>query len=408
MNTRTQTSVLPNGIVIAAEEVPGVESAAIAVLALAGSSSDPEGQSGRTAVLAEMMTRGAGSFDARALIELQDSIGLEREIDATHDSLLVAGAVLARYLPRAVELIRMTVVDPRLAAAEFAASRELCVQSARSIEDAPAEKLLDLLNERALPAPYARSPGGRVADLERLSHEDILAASRKIRGAGIIAVVTGHVDPSDGMALLRDAFSELPSRGSSAEPLVSSMPPARDHIEKSTLAQVQIGMARSAIAITDPDYVKLALALAALSAGMSGRLFVELREKRGLVYAVRASYAPLRSEGVVYAYAAATRERVAETIEVLQSEFARLADGLDEDELNRAKAHLKSSVVMSLETPRARVATIASDLYRRGRVRPPEEILAEISGVSRESINAFLARRPLRDFSVVTYGQEWR
>lgn len=130
---------------------------------------------------------------------------------------------------------------------------------------------------------------------------------------------------------------------------------------------------------------------------MSSRLFTEVREKRGLVYAVSAFPAGVKGQGLLMVYAGTTKERAGETLGVMLGEMERLSQGVTEEELSRARVGLRTGLVMGDESVRSRAASMARDLYMLGRVRPLSEIEAAIQGTSLEAVNAFLRAHPYRD-----------
>ena len=137
---------------------------------------------------------------------------------------------------------------------------------------------------------------------------------------------------------------------------------------------------------------------------MSSRLFTEVREKRGLCYSVWASYQTFKDRASVLCYAGTTNERAQETLDVTLGELRRLEDGIEEEELNRVKAGLKSSLIMQEESTSARAGTLASDWYYLGRIRSFDEIQAAIDGLSPHTIVGHLRRIPPKDFTIVTLG----
>src|SRR5260370_21230165 len=141
-----------------------------------------------------------------------------------------------------------------------------------------------------------------------------------------------------------------------------------------------------------------------LHGGMSARLFTEVREKRGLCYAVWASYQTFKDRGSVVCYAGSTNERAQETLDVTLQELKRLQEGIEPEEVDRVKAGLKSSLIMQEESTSARAGTLASDWYFLGRVRGIAEIQSAIDSLTPSSIVAHLRRCPPRDFTIVTLG----
>ncbi len=143
-----------------------------------------------------------------------------------------------------------------------------------------------------------------------------------------------------------------------------------------------------------------------LSSGSSSRLFTEVREKRGLCYTVYASLHTQRDRASVLCYAGTTAERAQETLDVTVGELARLGKGIEQSELNRLKARIKSSLIMQQESTSARSGALARDWYHLGRARSLDEVGKLVDALSAESINAFLQKNPPRDLLVVTLGPE--
>jgi predicted Zn-dependent peptidase len=141
-----------------------------------------------------------------------------------------------------------------------------------------------------------------------------------------------------------------------------------------------------------------------LSGGMAARLFTEVREKRGLVYNVTAGQYSVKGAGFMLAYAGTTPERCEETVEVLLGELRRVAEGVTDEELARARTGLLSALIMQGESTRARAGALARDQYLLGRVRSLAEIRQSVERVTTESIWLYLRDHPPTDFTVVTLG----
>src|SRR5947199_295291 len=180
-------------------------------------------------------------------------------------------------------------------------------------------------------------------------------------------------------------------------------PPGNEHLAKET-TQTQIGIAYPSVPIGDADYYAAQGAVSVLSGGMSARLFTEVREKRGLCYAVWASYQTFKDRASVVCYAGTTNERAQETLDVTLAELKRLQEGIEAEEVARVQAGLKSSLIMQEESTSARAGTLASDWYYLGRVRSPDEIQAAVNALTPDSILDYLRRYPARDFTIVTLG----
>jgi predicted Zn-dependent peptidase len=137
---------------------------------------------------------------------------------------------------------------------------------------------------------------------------------------------------------------------------------------------------------------------------MSARLFTEVREKRGLCYAVWASYQTFKDRASVVCYAGTTNERAQETLDVTLQELKRLQEGIETEEVDRVKAGLKSALIMQEESTSARAGTLASDWYFLSRVRGFDEIQSAINALTPSGIVEHVRRHPPKDFTIVTLG----
>ena len=128
------------------------------------------------------------------------------------------------------------------------------------------------------------------------------------------------------------------------------------------------------VPLGDEDYYDVRVAVSVLSGGMSARLFTEVREKRGLCYAIGARYHGLKDAAGLLCYAGTTPEKAQETLDVIVAEFNRLSEGITEEEIQRAKVGLKSALIMQSESSGARAGGIGSDYHLLCRVRSLDEI----------------------------------
>ncbi len=292
---------------------------------------------------------------------------------------------------------------PRLPAEQLSAARAVVLHELSAIEDDPAQKVILELRRRHFPSPWGRPSQGREASVKAITLDDVrrhLAGSYRPNGA--IVSVAGRFDWNevrDLVARLYEDWSPQPT----SEPRLGKSGKRIEHIAQDS-NQTQIGIAYGSVPYRDPDYFQAWGSVGVLSGGMSCRLFTEVREKRGLCYSVYASHQTLRDRAAVLCYAGTSAERAQETLDVTLGELVRLSKGIESEELGRLKARIKSGLVMQQESTSARSAAIARDWYYLGRVRTLDEVAALVDGLSRESINAFLAAHPPRDFTIVTLG----
>jgi predicted Zn-dependent peptidase len=393
----------PNGLTLLAERMEHVRSAALTFLVPGGCVYDPPEHLGLASVLSDLITRGAGDRDSRALTLALDNLGVDRGERANQFHVRFGAATLARNLPAALDVYADIVRRPHLPDEELDAVRELALQNLQGIEDEPQHKMFIELRRHHYPPPLGRDPSGTEEGVEGLAIEAVRGHYRRMFGPrGTILSVAGNVE----WAPLRDQvgrlFGDWEGRPVPALKLGAPLEPTA-HITKET-AQTQIGVAYPSVPIGHPDYYAARGAVNVLSGGMSSRLFTEVREKRGLCYSVGATYQTFKDRASILCYAGTTNERAQETLDVLLAEQCRLGEGVEQEEVDRVRAGLKSALIMQEESTGSRAATLASDWYYLGRVRSFDEMQATIDALTPAAIVDYVRRFPPRDLTVVTLG----
>jgi len=393
----------PNGLTLLAERMEHVRSAALNFLIPAGCINDPPSRLGLGAMLADLSTRGAGKRDSRELTLALDNLGLDRSESVGTLHTRYYAATLARNLPAALELYADILLRPHLPEEELDAVRALALQDLQGLEDEPRQKVLIELRKRHYPAPLSNDRRGTVDGVNAVTHADLQSHYREhFRPGSTIVSVAGNID----WAPLRDQIGRLFgdwTGASISEPKLGPSKAGFEHIAKET-TQTQIAIAYPSAPIGHEDYYNAMGAVNVLSGGMSSRLFTHVREERGLCYAIWATYQSFRDRASIIAYAGTTVERAQETLDVTLRELKRLGNGIEEDELDRVRAGLKSSLIMQEESTSSRAGTLASDWYYLGRVRSTEEIQSAINGLTPKSIVDHVRRFPAKDFCIVTLG----
>jgi predicted Zn-dependent peptidase len=398
-----------NGLVLVGEVMPGVQSAAFTLLIPAGAAYEvAEGVNvggGAATMVAEWITRGAGSRDSRELLTALDNLGVSHSESAQTLHTSLSAATLGRNLVPALEIFADIVLDPHCDDEEVEPIRALCLQNLRSLEDDPGTKVIYELRRRHFPEPWGRpSPGtvegilGLTGDALRLFHRGVY------RPNGTILGVAGAID----WPRLKDAVGRLFGDWKPRPDLhLPEKPggPRRDHIVRET-QQIQIALANPSATVVSPDYYRARAAVAILGGYSSARLFTEVREKRGLCYSVYAGYESQRDRAAMLCYAGTSTDRAQETLDVMLAEIQRLGrEGIEPEELETMRAGLKSSLIMAQESSMSRSSALASDWYFLGRVRPLEEISAELDALTPRSVSDFAAEfMHLRDLTILTLG----
>ncbi|HEV3115836.1 MAG TPA: pitrilysin family protein [Gemmataceae bacterium] len=392
-----------NGLTLLAERMEHVRSAALNFLVPAGCVYDPPEHAGIASVLSDLITRGAGKRDSRELSLALDNIGLDRDESVGSMHMRFWGATLARNLPAALEIYADILRRPHLPEAEIEPVQALALQDLQGLEDEPRQKVLIELRKLHYPSPLGHDRRGTPEGIQSISARVMRSHYRRLFHArNTILSVAGNIEWEPLRDLVGRLFGDW--EAGAEQPLqLGPQPAKRAHIEKET-TQTQIALAYNSVPIGQPDYYAAMGAVNVLSGGMSARLFTEVREKRGLCYAVWATYQTFKDRASILCYAGTTNERAQETLDVTLRELKRLQDGVEAEEVERVQAGLKSSLIMQEESTSSRAGSLASDWYYLGRVRTFDEIQSAIDGLSPESIHGYLERYPARDFTVVTLG----
>ncbi|MEL7474156.1 MAG: pitrilysin family protein [Planctomycetota bacterium] len=400
--------VLSCGVTALIERMDGVHSAAMCVSLPVGAAADPHDRQGLTSILSELVQRGAGERDSRAQADAFDRIGCVRSVDVGvlnfHISATMVGARLSEAMPLILDMVRRPRFDP----AQLEPCRDLAMQSLASLADDPQERAMLAAKRRHHPSPHDRSGYGDAAGLGATTIDDIkkVWATRALPVGSIIGIA-GAVDPEATLRQL-DALLDGWSGEAPGVDRVGDPPRGYEH-EADQSNQVQILLVQDAPAEPESASMVERVLTGVLSGGMSARLFTEVREKRGLCYAVSAAYRAERDFGVRTAYVGTTPERAQESLDTLAGELARVGTPtgrVERDEFERSIIGLKSRVVFSGESTGARAGSLVSDERRLGRPRSLSELLSQVEAVTLDGVNEHAEAYARGRWTIQTLGPE--
>ena len=394
-----------NGLTLVTQRMDWLESAAFSLLVPAGCSRDPKTLLGLSNFTCEMVQRGCGPRDSRQFINDLENLGVDNSASVTNAHTTFGGAMPAEKLELAIPIYADLVLRPHLPEAQLEDGRLTCVQEIRALDDDLSQRTMQELRRRQYGDPFGRNSQGTLESIEQVQLDDIQQYFRThYRPNGAILSAAGKID----FPRLRDQVEELFGawQPQEASELLESAPErSYVHIPHES-SQTHIAVAYPSVHYGHPDYYQARGAVGVLSDGMSSRLFTEVRENRGLCYAVYAVCHTVKERGCVVCYAGTTNERAQETLNVVIDELKKLEAGIQPDELQRLKARLKSALIMQQESSSSRSGSIAADWYYLNRVQTLEEVGRIVDGLTCDSVNGYLAEHPPADFLVVTLGQQ--
>jgi predicted Zn-dependent peptidase len=383
---------LPNGLRVAVEPMPSVASLAVSWLIPVGDAGDHASRLGEAAMLSELLPRGAGDLDSRGFSDALDRLGVQRSVRNGSRSMHVSATMLGDRLEHALPLIVDLVRRPRLPADALEPVRRLCLQSLESLEDEPQRLAMIHLAARHRPPPFDRSGYGTEAGLDAIEIEHLRQRwAREAVPDGSILAVAGRVET----APLLDRLSALLGdwEGTARDVEIAGDPERGVlHVDRDT-SQVHLGVALAAPPRRDPEAMDWAIASRILGGGASSRLFVELRERRGLCYSVGASASLGRDRGMLTIYAGSTPDRIGESHRLVLEGLAGMATGIEEIEFRRAAAAFRRGLLAQSERTASRASQLATDVDCLGRPRSLDEIAAEAAAVDLDRLRAFTEAR---------------
>ena len=315
---------------------------------------DPSDESGSALLLAELLGRGAGNYDSRSLLTAFDDHGIRHGESASLLHTSLRSSFLPGELENAFGLLSSMILEPHFPEEALEPVKSLFLHDIRSIQENPSRWAMMELSNRYFPAPYDRSILGDEKGILSVTRDSLVEHWKTNFGPkGAVLSLAGNFD----LETLRGTI-EAKLGGWSGEslgaPVLEELPaPASFFIDVPGSQQHLVLRAPSAVMESKSYYVAKVFSQI-LSGGMFGRLFVEVREKRGLCYTVFGQHSARKDYGSFTIYAGTTPERVHETHQVIVDIMQDPLKELTEQELQRAKNNLLSQIVLSEESTNAR------------------------------------------------------
>jgi predicted Zn-dependent peptidase len=384
---------LANGVRVVCDPVAGFETLALTVAIGRGSRSETPDQCGWAHLLEHMVFKGAGDRSARDIVEVIEAEGGHINAATGHERTSFQVRALKGGLPLAMAVLSDLVQHPTLRPADLAKEKPVIAQEIAEAADTPD----DLVFEKAQAMAFADQPLGRpilgtrgsvgAASAARLAS---FRASLYSPGAIVISAA-GAVDEDELLALAERGFTGVQA----AEP----PPPVAQGVFTGgfartgrALEQAHLVLLLPAPGLRDPDYFALRLFGEILGGGMSSRLFQEVREHRGLAYAIDAYVDTYSDTGVLGVYAGTAAQNAADAARVAAEQIRGLIDRVEDAELARAKAQLKAATFMAAESAMARSEQAAGQLLMFDRLFSIAETAAAIDAVTTADIQRVGAR----------------
>lgn len=386
MTSDTRVTTLANGFRVISERLPGVRTAAVGVWVEAGTRHEPLAVNGVAHLLEHMAFKGTTSRSAKDIACAIEAVGGSLNAWTSREQTAFHARVLAEDVPLAVELVADILTNPVFDEHELAKEREVVLQEIGQVEDTPDDLVFDLFQERAFPdQPLGRSILGSEETVRGMPRSALLAfMAEHYVPANMILAAAGSVDHDRLVALAERWFGDRPAQPA-PPPLPGRYRGGLEH-DGRELEQVHLCLGLEGVPYHDPDYWAVQVLATALGGGMSSRLFQEVRENRGLCYAIEVFASSFLDTGLIGICTGTGPQQVEELLEVAARETRGLVREPEAAEIERAKAQLRASLVMSQESCAGVAESIARQLAIFGRRIPVEEMLARIESVDRGAV----------------------
>jgi predicted Zn-dependent peptidase len=396
---------LANGLTIVTETMPHLETSALGVWVDTGARHERPDEHGLSHLLEHMAFKGTTTRSTRDIAEEIEAVGGELNAATGLESTAYFARVLKGDEPVALELIADILQNSTFADEELEKEREVILQEIAGTQDSPDDIVFDLVHDAAFPEQAAgRTILGTpqsVRSISRSKLKDFL--SERYHPRGMVISGAGAIRHEDAVRHAEALFGGLSNGGPGSEEPATYTGGVRFSNRKFEQAHLVLGF--EAPSYREPEFFAAQVFSGLLGGGMSSRLFQEVRERRGLCYAIYSTAWGLKDTGLFAVHAATGAGMVGELIDVVSDEIDRMAaEGPVEAEVARAKAQLKAGLMMSLESSSARAEQLARQILLHGRVLSTADIVASVDRVSAEDVRQIARRLRRSEASVAVVG----
>ena len=383
---------LPSGLTIVTEQMDRVETISLGAYVASGTRNEDAAQNGVSHFLEHMAFKGTARRTAAEIAEAVENVGGHINAYTAREQTAYYVKMLKEDLELGADIIGDILTHSTFAPEEVERERGVILQEIGQANDTPDDIIFDHFQETAYPSqPMGRPTLGTEEIIRGMTRADISGYMRRHYAAGnVVVAAAGALDHDRVVDMVRRHFADLPAEMPPA--LVPGTYAGGEFREERDLDQVHIVLGFPSVGYSDPDYYPVLLLSGLLGGGMSSRLFQEIREKRGLVYSVYSFASPFMETGLFGIYAGTGEDEAAELIPATLEELHRVQIDANEAELRRAKAQVKASLLMSMESTGSRCEQLSRQMQIFGRIIPAAETVAKLEAVTVDDIRRAATR----------------
>ncbi len=398
---------LPNGIEMIGQYMPSLSSTTFGFQLEAAAVHEPEEKPGLAHLFEYMLFQGTKQKDARTLNEAFESLGARKGASTGLETAQVWSQIVHTKFDATFELFHEILLASTFPREELEQMRNIVLQEIRRHEDEPMSRIFELVRANFYRGTSLGRPMlGTTESINGLQRKDLQEFWKaRYQPNNLLFSIAGKFDWDHVVEQMQHFFGSWEGHATPS-PKQTLNPTTSVSLEHQEGKQEHLGMMFPFPSYTDPDYYAGMVISEVLGGNMASRLFVEVREKRGLVYGVSASLAGNKQIGAMRIYAGTTPEQGRECLQVILNELRKLEqDGITADELERAKVQLKSENVMRGEGSAARMGAIARSWWYERKLRTIQETKEAIDAVTQEQVLNVLHRfSPLNPLTIAAIG----
>jgi len=387
-----QSTTLPNGLRVISDFIPTVETVSLGMWVDVGTRSETKDINGVAHMLEHMAFKGTNNRTALQIAEEIEAVGGYLNAYTGRETTAYYARILKDDAPLAVDILSDILQHSTFDATEFQKEQSVVIQEIGQANDTPDDIVFDYFQETCFPDHSMGWPTLGTADvIGSLTPEVVKGYMKRHYGAKqMVFSAAGNMNHNTLVKMVTEKFSALTPDCPKVQD--SARYQGGDYRQNKDLEQVHVVLGFEGVPYGHKDYYTQSILSTLLGGGMSSRLFQEIREKRGLVYSVYSYASSYHDTGIFGIYAGTGAAEVKDLFPVMCEQLRTVSSTLNTDEIQRAKAQLKASMMMGLESTSNRCERLAGHVLTYGRPLSSEEILKAINDVTIEDLKNLATR----------------
>lgn len=384
---------LSNGIQILMEKIENNKSLAIGVYVKTGSKYEKDGEYGLSHFLEHMVFKGTDTRTALEISEAIDRIGGHMNAFTSKEVTGYYVSLLSSYIETGFDVLSDMLLNSNFTEENIKKEKSVVIEEIKMYEDVPEDKIHDMNCEYAIKGNCANSVLGSIESVSSITRDKLLEYySNKYTTDNMIISVAGNFEEETILSIAEKYFGALNRKESKTKEKFDFSLANGNNIVKKDINQIHLCVNTKGTSYLNDNRYVLSIISNILGGNMSSRLFQKIREDKGLAYSVYTYLSSYYEDGMFTAYAGTTKDNYLEVIEMIKEEFNSIKEsGITAAELDKAKNQLLSSLILGLETSKARMSRMANSYLNFGRIVEMDELIEKVKRIELDDIKKVAA-----------------